>query len=62
MDHHTGDKWLIHATNYHKDIQLQSLKYSVGYPQLKISGPILGLRPANERRRYFVSTSFIGWA
>ena len=26
------------------------------------SGLILGLRPANERRRYFVTTSFIGWA
>ena len=25
------------------------------------SGLILGLRPANERRRYFVTTSFIGW-
>ena len=24
--------------------------------------PILGLRPANERRRYFVTTSLIGWA
>ena len=23
---------------------------------------ILGLRPANERRRYFVTTSLIGWA
>ena len=23
---------------------------------------ILGLRPANERRRYFVTTSVIGWA
>ena len=22
----------------------------------------LGLRPANERRRYFVTTSLIGWA
>ena len=22
---------------------------------------ILGLHPANERRRYFVTTSFIGW-
>ena len=22
---------------------------------------ILGLRPANERRRYFVTTSLIGW-
>ena len=23
---------------------------------------ILGLHPANERRRYFVTTSLIGWA
>ena len=28
----------------------------------KVSGLILGLRPANERRRYFVTTSLIGWA
>ena len=27
-----------------------------------IVGLILGLRPANERRRYFVTTSLIGWA
>ena len=27
-----------------------------------ISGLILGLRPANEIRRYFVTTSLIGWA
>ena len=26
-----------------------------------ISGLLLGLRPANERRRYFVTTSLIGW-
>ena len=26
------------------------------------TGLILGLRPANERRRYFVTTSLIGWA
>ena len=25
------------------------------------SALILGLRPANERRRYFVTTSLIGW-
>ena len=24
-------------------------------------GLILGLRPASERRRYFVTTSLIGW-
>ena len=29
---------------------------------LKISGLILGLRPANERRRYKVTPSLIGWA
>ena len=27
-----------------------------------IIGLILGLRPANERRRYFITTSLIGWA
>ena len=26
------------------------------------AGLILGLRPANEIRRYFVTTSLIGWA
>ena len=26
------------------------------------SGLILGLRQANERRRYFITTSLIGWA
>ena len=25
------------------------------------AGRILGLRPANERRRYFVTTFLIGW-
>ena len=27
-----------------------------------ITGLILGLRKANERRRYFVTTSLIGWS
>ena len=27
-----------------------------------LTGLILGLRPANERRSYFVMTSLIGWA
>ena len=26
-----------------------------------VHGAVLGLRPANERRRYFVTTSLIGW-
>ena len=34
-------------------------QYGDNYPR---SGLILGLRPANERRRYFVTTSIIGWA
>ena len=29
---------------------------------IPISGPILGLHQANKRRRYFVTTSLIGWA
>ena len=29
---------------------------------LQMTGLILGLRPANERRRYFVTTSLIGCA
>ena len=28
---------------------------------LSTTGPILGLHPADERRRYFVTTSLIGW-
>ena len=27
-----------------------------------LTGLILGLRPENERRHYFVTTSLIGWA
>ena len=30
--------------------------------QYPIAGLILGLRPTNERRRYVVTTSLIGWA
>ena len=33
----------------------------VDYLIIHLSGLILGLRPANERRRYFVTTSLIGW-
>ena len=31
-------------------------------PKDYIAGLILGLHTANERRRYFVMTSLIGWA
>ena len=34
-----------------------------GYRQVQnISGLILGLRPANDRRSYIVTMSLIGWA
>ena len=32
------------------------------FPMYGISELIIGLRPANERWRYFVTTSLIGWA
>ena len=35
---------------------------SVQYDVFNNTGMILGLRPANERLRYFVMTSLIGWA
>ena len=37
--------------------------WSIGHVnQPAIAGLILDLRPANERRRYFVTTSLIDWA
>ena len=36
--------------------------YNMDNERLDISGLILGLRPANERRRYKVTPSLIGWA
>ena len=44
---------------------LQVTTMNQGVPKWKLSwhhGLILGLHPANERRRYFVTTSLIGWA
>ena len=39
-----------------------SLDETVSHPHDKDNRLILGLRPANERRRYFVTMSLIGWA
>ena len=36
--------------------------YSSQTPRWLNSGLIIGLRPANERRHYFVMTSLIDWA
>ena len=49
---------------------LQNLMYALHastfcvlhFPGDYTSGLILGFRPANERRRYIVTTSLIGWA
>ena len=41
------------------------LVYTKNIPEIEFganTGLILGLRLANERRRYFVTTSLIGWA
>ena len=40
-------------------IQRESSRFSL---RLLLTGLILGLRLANERRHYFVTTSLIGWA
>ena len=39
-----------------------SYKYVSQGMSYVVPGLNLGLRPANERRRYFVTTSLIGWA
>ena len=38
------------------------MQHGVTQAKNNITGLILGLRPANERRRYKVTPSFIGWA
>ena len=38
----------------------QQLFFTIQYLK-RDAGLILGLRPANERRRYYVTQSLIGW-
>ena len=45
---------------YHKNYYIFSYP-KTSFPE-DMAGRILGLRRANERRRYFVMTSLIGWA
>ena len=40
----------------------QVLQPSTPFRHIPQAGMILGLRPANERRRYTVTPSLIGWA
>ena len=74
VKHFTGPEYMWHSYT-HDDLVLvcylldveylyQSARHLAGlYMQPNISaGLILGLRPVNERRRYFVTTSLIGWA
>ena len=42
--------------------QVKGYSHYLYHGKLYHTGLILGLRPANERRRYFVTTSLIGWA
>ena len=47
-------------------LKLRSSRYGImragGFSALTIAGIILYMRPANERRRYIVTPSLIGWA
>ena len=47
------------GTNFSEtQIKIQNLSFM----KMHLKMLILGLRPANERQRYFVMTSLIGWA
>ena len=64
--------WRAGTRGFHRlepDLQMNYLRWvlsgwdiSKSFTKCVISGLILHLRPANERRRYFVTTSLIGWA
>ena len=48
---------------YHPNCKLNNYRSETScYKWSQESGPILGLRPASERRRYKVTPSLIGWA
>ena len=51
----------MYTSHFHISIviALSVLPSRISY--VDISGPILGMRAADERRRYFVATSLIGW-
>ena len=48
--------------SYIQDVaQCNTILYSLEEARRQNTGMILGLHPANERQRYFVITSLIGW-
>ena len=65
---HCGDKMILRPSYLHNGISYTGKMTSLywispsGHFCSRHTGLILGLRPANERRRYFVTTSLIGWA
>ena len=60
---HISEKspWWSLKTRSYQDAKFVIIDNTVG-GSLRLWQPAdLGLRPANERRRYFVTTSLIGW-
>ena len=49
-------RMILKANSYNSSLNIDTQMMN------NIPGLILGLRPVNERRRYFVTTSLIGWA
>ena len=63
-----GDQVGIYSYGYEGEMAIKSyidlkIKPCCNWSQnnSRVTGLILGLHPANERRRYFVTTSLIGW-
>ena len=52
--------WATEFSRGFKQLNLTILVDPVG-SNIHMTGPILGLRPAKEIQRYFVTTPFIGW-
>ena len=50
----------MNGTHKHKENEKNDIVYN--HVGTAVPGLILGLRPANERRRYKVTPSLIGWA
>ena len=48
--------------NFHRIWLMMKKLFVEWVSRTHVSGLILAFRPANERRRYFVTTSLIGWA
>ena len=61
QSHYLNQCWLIinkiFRDSYYITCEPMTIQFTDTY-----TGLILGLHPANERRRYFVTASLIGWA